>query len=402
MELLLNADVYTPEPVGRRHLVIGGGRLLFMGERAPEVPRELLAGTLDLEGRRVVPGLIDGHVHLTGGGGEAGAATRVPPLPLSSITLGGVTTVVGVLGTDDLTRTPAGLLAAARGLAEEGLNAFCLTGGYHVPPATITGSVRGDIVHIDRILGVGEVAISDHRSSQPTLDEILHLAGEAHVAGLMTHKAGILHLHLGDGVRGLELVRKSLESSEIPPRVFNPTHINRRKALFDEALDLARKGCTVDVTAFPVEDGEDAYSAEEGVMRYLDAGLPAERLTVSSDGGGCLPTFDGEGRVAKMDVGKPAALAHTLRALLERGCPLERALPPFTSNPARLLRLAGKGSIRTGADADLVVLNEDHRVRDVMVRGRWFVRRGRPAILGTFEAPEQRPPAGPGAKGEQS
>ncbi|MCB1034246.1 MAG: beta-aspartyl-peptidase [Acidobacteria bacterium] len=389
IELLKNADVYAPEPLGLRHLAVCGGRILWLGETLPEIPRELLGGVADLEGRRVIPGLIDGHVHLTGGGGEAGAATRVPPLALSRIALGGVTTVVGVLGTDDLTRTPAGLLAAVRGLVEEGLTAYCLTGGYHVPAATITGSVRGDIVHIDRVLGVGEVAISDHRSSQPTLDEILRLASEAHVAGLMTHKAGILHLHVGDGRRGLELIRRALAESEIPPRVFNPTHVNRRKALFDEALALAVEGCTVDVTAFPVEEGEDAWSAEEAVGRYLDAGAPRERLTVSSDGGGCLPTFDEEGRVAKMDVGSPAALALTLRALLATGRPLEEVLPPFTSNPAKLLRLAAKGRLRAGGDADLVILDENHRIRDVLAGGRWFVRDGRPQVLGTFESRSQ-------------
>lgn len=387
IELLLNADVYAPEPLGQKHLAVAAGRILFMGEEPPRISGDLVAGSLDLEGRRLVPGFIDGHVHLTGGGGEAGAATRVPPLALSRLTLGGVTTAVGVLGTDDLTRRPEALLAAARGLAEEGLSAYCLTGGYHVPPVTITGSVRGDIVHIDRILGVGEIAISDHRSSQPTLDELLRLAGEAHVAGLMTHKAGILHLHLGDGARGLGLVREALSISEIPPRVFNPTHINRRKALFEEALELAGRGCTVDVTAFPVEEGEDAYSAEEAVARYLATDLPRERVTVSSDGGGCLPSFDEDGRVSKMDVGSPAALALTLRRLLESGCPLEDALPPFTSNPARLLRLPRKGSIQVGADADLVILDKDHQIRDVMVGGRWFVREARPSVLGTFESP---------------
>ena len=80
---------------------------------------------------------------------------------------------------------------------------------------------------MDAIIGVGEVAISDHRSSQPTLDELLRLASEAHVGGLMSGKAGILHLHVGDGPRGLDLVREALDRSEIPARVFNPTHVNR-------------------------------------------------------------------------------------------------------------------------------------------------------------------------------
>ncbi|HOX19820.1 MAG TPA: beta-aspartyl-peptidase, partial [Gemmatimonadales bacterium] len=339
----------------------------------------------DFGGRRVIPGLVDGHVHLTGGGGESGPESRVPPVPLTRFTRGGVTTVVGVLGTDDVTRTTGSLVAAARGLVAEGLSAWCHTGGYHLPPTTLTGSVRGDIVHVDRIIGVGEVALSDHRSSQPTLDELLRLAGETHVAGLMTGKAGILHLHLGDGPRGLQLVNAALDASEIPPRVFNPTHVNRRRALFEEAMQLADRGAWIDLTAFPVGPDEDAWSAEDALLRYLGAGLPAERITVSSDGGGCLPVFDADGRVTDMDVGSPGALAAALRGLLDRGQPLERVLPAFTSNPADLLRLPDKGRIEAGGDADLVVLNPNGDLTDVMALGRWHMVDGRAVVRGTFE-----------------
>src|SRR5215208_5947207 len=261
MELLRNADLYDPRARGRSHLLIGGERILWIGADEPELPASLGVTSRDLEGRRVIPGLIDCHVHLTGGGGEAGMHTRVPPLQLSRLTTGGVTTAVGLLGTDDTVRSPAELVAKARGLIAEGLSAYCYTGGYHVPPVTVTGSVRQDIVSIDLILGVGELAISDHRSSQPTLDELLRIAGDAHVAGLMTGKAGIVHLHVGDGARGLELVRRALDESELPASVFNPTHVNRRKELFEEAMALTERGCVIDITAFPVAEGEDAWSA---------------------------------------------------------------------------------------------------------------------------------------------
>jgi beta-aspartyl-dipeptidase (metallo-type) len=387
MELLRNAELYDPQPKGRAHLLIAGESIVWIGAEAPVLPRSLGVTERDLEGQRVIPGLIDSHVHLTGGGGEAGPETRVPPLMLSRLTAGGVTTAIGVLGTDDTVRSPAELVTTARGLIAEGLSAFCHTGGYHVPPVTVTGSVRQDIVLIDLILGVGELAISDHRSSQPTLDELLRIAGDAHVAGLMSGKAGIVHLHVGDGPRGLELVRQALETSELPARVFNPTHVNRRKPLFQEALALAKRGCTVDITAFPIEEGDDAWSASEALTRYLEAGLPTERVTVSSDGGGCLPVFDSEGRVAAMDVGSPAAMAETLKQLLQCGQPLERVLPAFTANPARLLRLR-KGTLIPGADADLVVLDGDGNVEDVMARGRWHVLAGEPAVRGTFEGRE--------------
>ena len=384
--LLRFADVHAPEHLGRHDLLIGGGKILAMApsgdDRFADTPD---CDSVDLQGRRVTPGFIDGHAHITGGGGEAGAHTRVPPVPLSRFTLAGVTTVVGVLGTDDTTRSPRELVATANGLRNEGINAFAYTGGYHVPVATLTGSIRDDLAFIDCLIGVGELAICDHRSSQPTLDELLRIASDAHVGGLLTGKAGILHLHLGDGPRGLAQVRDALDASEIPARVFNPTHVNRRRALFDEAIALARRGCTIDITAFPVADDDDAWPADEALVRYLDSGAPPERVTISSDGGGCLPTFDADGRMTHMDIGAPASLPATLQALLARGQALERVLPAFTSNAARLLRLENKGRIAPGADADLLVLNEENAVSDVMISGRWFVRDGRAVVRGTFE-----------------
>lgn len=386
LRLLLNSDLHAPEPRGICHLLVAGGRIAWIGHERPSLDASLGAEVVDLGGLRVIPGLIDPHVHLTGGGGEAGAHTKVPPLPLTQFTRGGVTTVVALLGTDDATRHPRELVAAVHGLRSEGLSAWSWTAGYHVPPVTITGSVRGDLAMIDCIIG-SKTAISDHRSSQPTRDELLRLASEVHVGGLMTGKAGLLHLHVGDGPRGLEPIRDALAHSELPPRVFNPTHVNRRRALFDEAIAIAREGVHVDVTAFPVAEGEDAWSAEDALQRYLDAGAAPERITVSSDGGGCLPTFDADGRVASMDVGSPGALAYTLRRLLAAGVPLARALPAFTSNTAALLRLPRKGRLAVDADADLVVLHPDGGIRDVMAMGTWMLRDGLPTQRGTFEPP---------------
>jgi beta-aspartyl-dipeptidase (metallo-type) len=385
--LLRNAQVHAPEPLGRQHLLLGGGRILWMGTTLSELPATLAVETIDLQGRRLIPGLIDAHVHVTGGGGEAGFRTRVPPLGVSRFTRAGITTVIGLLGTDDVARGPRDLLATVYALREEGLSALAFTGGYHLPPRSLTGSVRGDLVLIEALIGIGEVAISDHRSSQPTLDELLRLAADAHVAGLMTGKAGVLHLHLGDGPRGLDLVRRALEQSELPPRVFHPTHVNRRKALFDEALELAGRGCTIDLTAFPVEEGEDAWSAADGLIRFLDSVAPAERITISSDAGGCLPVFDHEGHVCRMGVGESGALLQTLNEVLQRGVPLEHALPAFTSNPARLLRLAAKGQIRVGADADLVALDTDGAAHDVIAGGVVHLRGGRVERHGMFEHP---------------
>ncbi len=385
LKLIKNADLYLPGHFGPGHVLIAGRQIVYVGKSVPQLGGELSLQTYDLDGRRLIPGFIDGHAHITGGGGEAGFATQVPTVPISGFIDAGVTTVIGLLGTDDLTRTTSAMLARVYGLREEGLSAYCYTGGYHLPPTTLTGSVKSDIVHIECILGVGEVAISDHRSSQPTFDELIKLAGETHVAGLMTGKAGILHIHLGDGLRRLQLIDKALAETELPARVFNPTHVNRGKQLFDEACELAAKGCWIDVTAFPVAEDEDAWSAADALIRYWQTGHPNNQITISSDGGGCLPHFNTQGELISMDFATSSALPRTLSELLSRGIKLQQALPPLTSNPAELLRLPQKGRITCGADADLLVLDNNVNIFGVMALGEWHRYDGRCLRKGTFE-----------------
>ena len=385
LTLIKNADIYAPEPFGVGYLLLGGGKILRVGQGNPDIDTSWLDETLDLGGAPVGPGLIDCHVHVTGGGGEDGFSTQAPPVPLTHFTRYGVTSIIGLLGTDDETRSTASLLARTRALREEGLSAWCWTGGYHVPPTTLTGSVRSDIVNIDCVIGLGELAVSDHRSSQPTFEELARLASEVHVAGLLSKKAGVIHLHLGDGSRGLALVRRLLDETELPPRVFHPTHVNRRKELFEEACELSRQNCVIDITAFPVEEGENAWSAADAWERFHQNSCPAGNLTISSDGGGCLPHFDDNGEMVKMDFATSANLADTLRELTGKGNGLDAVLPAMTSNVARLLRLPGKGRIVEGFDADLVCFDPEHRVRHVMAGGRWMVQDGSPLSSGTFE-----------------
>ncbi len=386
LHLLNNVDIYAPKSLGICNLLVAAGKIVAISSEKIDIDKKLLASCEDFAGKRLTSGLIDAHAHITGGGGEAGFKTKVPALHLSQYTKAGVTSVIGLLGTDDTTRTTSALVAQVYALREEGLSAWCYTGGYHIPPTTLCGGVRDDIVHIEPIIGVGELALSDHRSSQPTFAEIARIAGDAHVAGLMTGKAGIVHFHLGDGTRKLDLIQRLLQETEIPARVLNPTHCNRNIALFEQACELSKKGINIDITAFPATDNKDEYSAATAFKIYKKLGLDAEKFTISSDGGGCLPEFNAQGELLHLDYGKCSLLADTIKQLLDENTDLSDVIAPFTSNVAQLLKLAHKGQIKIGNDADLIILDHHNNIESVMALGQWHKKNHKTLKFGGFEA----------------
>jgi len=385
LTLIRNADVYSPEPLGIKNLLIGGGKILSITKEKLDLPKSIVSSDIDLEGQTLTPGFVDAHAHITGGGGEAGFATQVPPVPLSQFTAFGVTTVVGLLGTDDTTRSTANLLSRVYGLREEGMSAYCWTGGYHYPLTTLTQSAREDIVYLEPVIGIGEFAISDHRSSQPDFNEVIRIASDAHVAGLMTGKAGIVHFHLGDGSRKLALIKRAINETELPARVFNPTHVNRNKPLFDESCEMMSEGIYIDITAFPEDSLEDGWSAAQALLLAKERGCPMQQVTVSSDGGGCMPEFNQSGEMIKMGFGRTETLIETIKSCISQGMALEDMLSSLTANVAQLLRLSQKGRIRVGADADLVALDSNYDVCNVMALGQWHMLNKNLIVKGTFE-----------------
>lgn len=388
MILIHDVETFTPDPAGRTDLLLAGTRVERVGPGIA-IPRGL-ADEVSGDGLVAVPGLVDAHVHLSGGGGEGGFATRTPELSLGDAIRGGVTTLVGCLGTDGVCRSLPGLLAKAFALEEEGISTFILTGSYGVPTVTLTGSVERDLLLVEKVVGVGEVAVSDHRSSQPTFEELARLVAEARRGGILSGKAGVVNVHLGDGPSGLAPLRRLVDETEIPISQLLPTHVNRNSALFGEAVSWALRGGWVDMTTSNVpaffENG--SVKPSTGLRRMLDAGVSPTRVTFTSDGQGSLPDYDSEGRLVGLDIGRVTSLLAEVRdSVLVDGVPLHVALGVATRNPARALGLKRKGVLAEGRDADVVLLRkEDLSVHTVIARGRFLVREGRALARGTFEA----------------
>ncbi len=379
--LIKNARLFRPAPwpSGITDVLLVGGRVAAIG---PDLAIPSFAGAsaeLDAEGRPVIPGLIDQHVHIAGGGGEGGPRYRTPEVDAADLAAAGIATVVGVLGTDGVTRSVQGLLAKARSLRAEHVRAFLYTGAYQVPTRTITDTPRSDLILIDLVVGVGEVAVSDQRGSHPTRRQLAELAGEARVGGLLSGKAGVLHVHVGDGPGGLTPLERVVQSADVPRDTLVPTHLNRTQRLVDQAIGWARAGGWVDFTSGIRPDPHDpgAVSAHDALERAREAGVPLSRISFSSDGQGSAPVFDAAGHLQGVGIGRPGSLLAEVLALVDRGWPWPDALAPATTVPSAILKLGAVGSIQPGGPGDLAVL-EGRGVWHMVSRGRVLVREGRP------------------------
>jgi beta-aspartyl-dipeptidase (metallo-type) len=386
--LIRDGEVFAPEPLGRKDVLLAGGVIAAVAEPGRVRVDGVEAEAVDAGGKRVLPGLIDPHVHILGGGGEGGPATRAPEIRIEDIVASGVTTVVGCLGTDSVTRHMTSLLAKARALEIEGVSTFIFSGSYEVPAKTLTGSVRSDLVLIDKVIGAGEIAVSDHRSSQPTFDEIARLAAECRVGGMLGGKAGVLHLHAGDGRRRLELLFRLIRKTEIPASQVIATHTTRNPQLFEQALEWVAAGGSIDVTVGPDPVPPDPeVRFEDALAGFKGMGLPFSRLIASSDSNGSMPVFDENGRLVRLTIAMEKDLFRKFTEVLRRELlPVETAVRVFSTNAADFYKLGKKGHIEAGRDADLIILDKDLALSDVFARGKRMLAGGRLVARGTFSA----------------
>jgi beta-aspartyl-dipeptidase (metallo-type) len=371
LTLFKNAQVFAPQFIGVKDLLTGGKQILAIADQI-EPPSGVEVKIIDCKGLKLVPGIIDSHVHITGGGGEGGPASRMPELLLSMMLEAGVTTVVGCLGTDGITRTVESVLMKVKSLRAQGVSAWMYTGAYQVPPPTISGDIAKDIALFEEIIGVGEVAISDHRSSVPSFGELARITASARVAGMIGGKAGIVNMHMGDAIDPFRPIHEVVAGTMMGYKQFVPTHCNRNSYIFEDARDYGKKGY-VDITtsSYPYYADEE-IKPSVALKELLAAGVPLNHITFTSDACGSLPGFDPvTGELIKIEMGLPSSILRELKeAVLVDGIPLEQAWQVATSNPADILKLTGKGYIREGYDADILVIDAEFNIVHLMAMGK--------------------------------
>ena len=388
MYLIRSAEVYAPEPLGRKDVLIGFGKILKIGDRLAEEYGGLDVEVLDADGCILTPGFVDQHVHVIGAGGEAGFFSRTPEMQVSAIVRHGITTVVGLHGTDGTARNIEALYAKVCAPEQEGTTARMLTGSFEMPSATLTGSVRRDMIFIDKVIGA-KTAISDRRSSQPSRSDIEKLLAQAYTGGLVSGKRGYTHFHMGVGRRRLDMLADIIRETEIPPYLIIPTHVNRDEALFVQAMELAKMGAVIDITSgiAPEYGFEGTIKPSDAIRCCLENGVDIRNVTMSSDANGSMAVYDAEGRFVGLCVTTVETMHKEFRDLaLTKEMPLETALRPVTSSPAAAIGMyPAKGCVREGSDADLIIMDKDLSILKVFAMGKLAADGGEALLKGAFE-----------------
>ncbi|GKX68887.1 isoaspartyl dipeptidase [Clostridium sp. TW13] len=389
LKVIKNVEIFAPKCLGKKDILIVDSKIGGIFDKCSIDSESMQIEYLDGEGLYAFPGFIDSHVHIIGGGGEGGFSTRTPEILLSEFIKAGISTVVGCIGTDGVCRDMNSLLAKARGLEEEGISTYCYTGSYEIPIKTVTETPKSDIILIDKIIGVGEVALSDHRSSQPSYDDFVKLVASARVGGLLSGKPGIVNVHLGNGIRKMEFLFKIINETEIPATQLLPTHINRTEELFNMGMEYVKRNGYVDFTTSSDEKHLESseLTASQALGKAYKMGVNMEHITFTSDGNGSLPIFNESGEYVGLGIGSVQSLYKEVRkAILEQKVPIEEAVAVITSNVSKLLKLNNKGSIEEGKDADIVLVTKDNlEIKSLLCKGKMFMQNNKILKYGTFE-----------------
>lgn len=380
MILIKNVEVFSPNFEGRKDVFISGGKINLIADNINFDNDKIKI--IDGSNKKLTPGFIDNHVHITGGGGEGSFKTRAPEITLSKLTKGGITTVVGLLGTDGTTRSVENLISKAKALKEEGISVYAHTGSYEYPSPTLTGSIKKDICFVDEIIGV-KLALSDHRAPNVSNLELQRVASDARVAGMLSGKCGIVVLHMGDGEKGLSPVNEILKETEIPIKTIRPTHVNRRDELLEESFDYAKRGGKIDLTC----GMRDHLTPGKCIIMAKEKDIPTENITISSDGYGSWSKYDESGNLVEMGVSSVSSLHSEFKSMVhELNFSIEDALTYITSNVAKALEIfPKKGSISEGSDADLLLLDDNLDIDTVIANGKIMIQDQEVLVYGTYE-----------------
>ena len=388
-KLIVGGEVYAPERLGKVDVMIVNDKVVAVGPSL-EVPGKYPCEVVDAAGKVVYPGFVDGHIHFTGANDGQGPVGHTYDVSWRDIVESGVTTAVGTLGGEMEVRSLEGLYWKAVELELMGLTTYIYTGCFHIPPPTITGSVRRDVIMLEKVRGL-KTAISDATTSHHTWRELAELVSEVNLGAETVRKVAVTHVHVGRRPGRMDMLFELLENTGLDPKRIVPTHVNRLEPdVVEQGIEYVKMGGVVDLTTqMRREEGTlTGVKTEYAVKRMLDAGCPIEGITISSDANCPMMIRDGRGKQIGLYVALVDFNRREVRDIVKnRVAPFEEALKMVTTNPARVLGIGDrKGRIEVGYDADIVIADsiDNLRVERVYSKGKSLVEKGKSLFQGHY------------------
>ena len=379
-KLIKNGHVYSPADLGVKDILLWEDRVIKIGENL-KIPEGFEGKEFDLSGKIIIPGIVDTHVHITGGGGEGGFTTRTSEITFEEIAEAGVTTLVGVLGTDGYARRVEDVLVKCMALREEGFDCYFLTGSYTFPITTMRGSVAEDIIFNEYCLGTGEVAHCDHRGSLMRYEEFTRLAADTRNGARLAGLKGVLNIHLGNYSDPADFFIRACEEDITFRPLIVPTHVTRKYDVFDSCLKFLEYGGQIDITAGSDGDAsQKSYGSVEGLEIIYKKYGTLDRVTMTSDGNGSAPIWDELGNMIGMGKGSSKVLLADLKKATKNGIiPFEETLRTMTTIPAAVYGLKNSaGKIVENGTANFAVLDENLDLVETILNGNlvWLKGKG--------------------------
>jgi N-acetylglucosamine-6-phosphate deacetylase len=371
--VISGGKIVTPDGVlAAGWLQTDGRTITRLGTGQPPLPPDR-----ELDGAWVVPGFVDIHVH---GGGRASYVPGDQDQAVTAAALHrrhGTTTTMASL----VTATPATLSAAVSELAE--LVEDGVLAGIHLEGPFLSVKRRGahdpallidpepDVVRELLDAGRGSIKmVTLAAEREHAADAVAMLAAEGVIAAVGHTDASYdeTKAAIGAGVT-------------VATHLFNAMRpVHHREPGPIPAL-LADERVTVELIC----DGVHLHPA---IVRMAIAAAGVERVVLVTDAMDAAGVGDGDYVLGELAVrvvdgvarlvdggaiaGSTLTMDRAFRFVVRAGVPVQDAVRMVSATPARLLGMSEQvGELRSGLDADLVVLDETFARQAVMAKGHW-------------------------------
>ena len=364
-------------------LLIEGRTIVGLGKNLIGTEGESDLTTLELEGKLVVPGLIDMHTHLREPGFEYKETVRTGSLAAAA---GGFTSIACMPNTDPVNDT--------RSVTEFILRKARQCGVVNVYPvaAVSKGSEGAVITEFADLRDAGAVAFSDDGKSVMNSGLTRRALEYAHTLGMpvISHcedmdlaaggaaNEGVVATRLG--LRGIPniaedlMVGRDIAIAEYTGTAVHIAHVSTAGAV-ELIREAKRRGGKVTAEAAPhhftlTDEALKNYDTNAKVnppLRTL-ADVNAVREGLKDGSLDAIASDHAPHSTLEKDVefdyaasgmiGLETSLALGLRLVEEGVLSLNQLVAKMSTNPARILKIQ-KGTLKVGADADVTVIDPD-------------------------------------------